>query len=102
MEADTVILMVTIVGSVLGSTLATIGLLISQMNRLEDKFDEEFKTVHGEFRQVHRNIGGLGERLARVEGHLMAPEGFTTQRPRPPAVVDPPPEDPDTDHRQAG
>ena len=60
MEADSVVLMITIVGSVLGSTLATISLLLSHMNRLEDKFDEEFKTVHGEFKQVHRNIAGLG------------------------------------------
>ena len=36
MEADTVVLMITIVGSVLGSTLATIGLSLSQLNRLHN------------------------------------------------------------------
>ena len=116
MEAGTVVLMVTIVVSVLGSTLATISLLLGRIDRLEDRFDKrfnavdgqfkavhgEFKAVHGEFKQVRRDIAGLGERLARVEGHLMAPGGFTLPTPQPPVVVDPPPEDPNADRRQAG
>ena len=102
MEADTVVLMITIVGSVLGSTLATISLLLSHMNRLEDKFDEEFKTVHGRVQDHAPEHRRPGERLARVEGHLMAPEGFTPRTSRLPAIVDPPPEDPGTGHQQAG
>ena len=105
MEAETVVLMVTIVVSVLVSTLATISLLLGRIDRLEDKFDKRFdavdggfKTVHGgfkavdgEFKQVRRDIAGLGERLARIEGHLMAPGGFTLPTPQPSVVVDPPP-----------
>ena len=40
--------------------------------------------------------------LARVEGHLIAPEGLTLRTPPSLAVVDPPAKDPDTDQRQAG
>ena len=39
MEADTVVLIVTIVGSVFGSTLTTISLLLKQISRLDNKFD---------------------------------------------------------------
>ncbi|MCY3650597.1 MAG: hypothetical protein F4Z00_04015 [Acidimicrobiaceae bacterium] len=66
MEADTVVLMITIVGSVLGSTLTTIGLLMSEIRGLRDKFDD------------------LAERVARIEGYLMPSGGFALQRPEPP------------------
>ena len=56
--------------------------------------DGQFKTVDGEFKAVRRDIAGMGERLARVEGHLMAPGGFTLPTPQPSVVVDPPPGDP--------
>ena len=95
MEADTVVLMITIVGSVLGSTLATIGLLLGQMNRLDDKFEKRFGVMG-------RDIPEIRESLARVEGFLMAPHGFTPSAPQPPATVDPPPEEPGTGQRQAG
>ena len=87
MEADTVVLIVTIVGSVLGSTLTTIGLLLKQIDRLDDKFDDKFDTMgHG--------VSDIRESLARVEGFLMAPEGFVRRRRRQPAPPDPPAEDP--------
>ncbi len=91
MEADTVVLMITIVGSVLGSTLTTIGLLLKQINRLDNRLD-----VMG------RDVSDTRAGLARVEGFLMAPEGFRLRTPRPPAASDPAPEDPDAGHRQAG
>ena len=103
MEAETVVILITMVGSILGSTLTTIHMLLNRMDRLEDKFEQrfrsvdgEFKTVHGEFKQVRQEIAGVGERLARVEGHLMGPESFS---PRP---LRPPPAEPDDGERQTG
>ena len=138
MEADTVVLMITIVGSVLGSSLTTIHLLLRQMNHLdgrmngridglEEKFTGQIAALDtkftgqiaaldtkftgqiaaldtkftGKFDAMGRDISDIRERLARVEGHLMAPEGFTLRSPRPPAAGEPPPEDPAPDHRRA-
>ena len=83
MEADTVVLTITIVGSVLGSTLTTIGLLMGQMSGLRDRLDD------------------LGERVARIEGYLMTSGGFALRRPEPPPGSEAPPEDPAPDRRQA-
>ena len=149
MEADTVVLMITIVGSVLGSSLTTIHLLLRQMNHLdgrmngridglEEKFTGQIAALDtkftgqiaaldtkftgqiaaldtkftgqiaaldtkftGKFDAMGRDISDIRERLARVEGHLMAPEGFTLRSPRPLAAGEPPPEDPAPDHRRA-
>ena len=138
MEPDTVVLMITIVGSVLGSSLTTIHLLLRQMNHLdgrmngridglEDKFTGKIAALDtkftgkfdaldtkftgkfdaldtkftGKFDAMGRDISDIRERLARVEGHLMAPEGFTLRSPRPPAAGEPPPEGPAPDHRRA-
>lgn len=90
MEADTVVLMITIVGSVLGSTLTTIGLLMGEIRGLRDRLG-----VKG------RDVTDTRERVARIEGHLMASDGFTPRRSRPPAADQPPPEDPAPDQRQA-
>ena len=127
MEADTVVLMITIVGSVLGSSLTTIHLLLRQMNHLdgkingridglEDKFTGQIAALDtkftgqiaaldtkftGKFDSMGRDISDIRERLARVEVHLMAPEGFRLRSPQPPAAGEPPPEDPAPDHRRA-
>ena len=91
MNADTVVLMVTIVGSVLGSTLTTISLLLRQINRLDGRLD-----VMG------RDVSDARERLARIEGHLMAPAGFGIRDPGPPLSGEPSCGDPDSDPRRAG
>ena len=83
MEADTVVLMITIVGSVLGSNLATIGLLMGKMNRLEDRLND------------------LAERVARIEGYLTTFGDFTPRGPEQPPGSEPPPENPAPDRRQA-
>ena len=67
----------------------------NKIDGLEAKFDKEFKAVHGEFKQVRREMAGQGERLARIEGHLLGPKSFS---PPPPS---PPPAEPDDDGRQA-
>ena len=120
--------LITIVGTILGSSLMTIAVLLRQMNHLEtklesriDSLDTKFETkISGldtkfsdrfdgldtkfsdKFDAIGRDVADIRERLARVEGHLMAPEGFRLRGPQPPLAVDPPPEDPHTDQRQAG
>ena len=90
MEADTVLLIITIVGLNLTSTLATIGLLMGRMNRLGDKFD-----------LMGRDVADTRERVARIEGCLMTSGGFVLRRPEPPPGSEAPPEDPAPDRRQA-
>ena len=86
MEADTVVLMITIVGL----NLTTIGLLMSQIGGLRDKFD-----------LMGRDVADTRERVARIEGYLMPSGGFALQRPEPPPGSEAPPEDPAPDRRQA-
>ena len=112
--------------AIVGSTFTIVTLMFRQSNRHEDsikaldaKFAKEFKRVHGEFKRVHgeftrvhgeftrvrRDIFGVAERLARVEGHLTAPQGFRPHRPLPPEADDPTIHDPNDEaegQRQAG
>ena len=110
--------------TILGSTITTVVLIFRQFNhldtkigRLDTKFDNkidgldkkfetridgldkkftgEFRTVHGELRIMRREISNVGERLARVEGHLMGHESFS------PSPLPPPPDELDDSARQA-
>ena len=87
METDTIVLIVTIIGSVLGSTLTTISLLVNQMNRLENGVD-------GRLNVISRDLADARERLARIEGYLMSPEAFYTRGAHPPAADEAPSADP--------
>ena len=53
-------------------------------------------------RERGRILGEVRERLARMEGHLLAPEGFTLRRHPSQASETQIPDDPPTDHREAG
>ena len=128
MEADTVVLMITIVGSVLGSTLMVVTLMFRQFNHFDNKLnrldtrvagleasvsaldarvggldarvgglDAKVTALDAKFDVMARDVSDTRERLARVEGHLMAPEGFTLRTPQPPTT-----EDPEPGHREAG
>ena len=90
MEADTVVLMITIVGL----NITTIGLLMGQMNRLEDRLSARLDVMGGD-------VADTRERVARIEGYLMTSGGFTLHRPEPPPGSEAPPEDPAPDRRQA-
>lgn len=90
MEADTVVLMITIVGL----NITTIGLLMGQMNRLEDRLSTKFDLMG-------RDVADTRDRVARIEGYLMPSGGFALQRPEPPPGSEAPPEDPAPDRRQA-
>ena len=105
MESDTVVLMTTIVVSILGSTLTLVTLMVRQFNHLNSKLDKLDTLVRGletkvstldgkvgglngkverldsKFDVMARDVSDIRERLGRVEGHLMAPEGFTLRAP---------------------
>ena len=115
-----------VLAAIVGSTLMIVTLMFRQSNRHEDsikaldaKFAKEFKRVrgeftgvrgeftgvHSEFTRVRRDIFGVAERLARVEGHLTAPQGFRPHGPLPPEADDSTIHDPNDEaegQRQAG
>ena len=141
--------LITIVGTILGSSLLTIGVLLRQMNHLEtklvtrmdrqddkidaldtkftdrmdrqddkidaldtkftdrmDRQDDKIDALDTKFTKkldaLGRDVSDTRERMARVEGYLMAPEGFTLRTSQPPSAADAPPEDPDASRRQTG
>ena len=64
--------------------------------------DTKVTVLEGKIDTMGGDVADTRERLARVEGHLMAPQGFALRTPKPPATVDPPADDLGPDHRQAG
>ena len=126
LDFNTLTLLVAIMGSTMGSTLMIVTLMVRQSNRHEDgiksvntnvaaletrvtgletkvtALDGKVTALDGKFDVMGRDVSDTRERLARMEGHLMAPEGFRLRGPQPPASVDPSPEDPTPDQRQAG
>ena len=67
-----------------------------------DALDGKVDALDGKFDHMGRDVSDARERLARIEGHLMAPEGFRMRGAHPPAPDQPSTEDPNPDHRQAG
>ena len=108
----------TLLVAIMGSTLTIVTLMVRQSNRHEDgikavntnvsalettvivletkvtALDGKVTALDGKFDVMGRDVSDTRERLARMEGHLMAPEGFRLRGPQPPAAADPPPEDP--------
>ena len=129
--------LITIVGTIIGSSLLTIGVLLRQMNHLETKltaridrqdtkidaldtkFTDKLDALDAKFTAridafdtkftdkidaLGRDVADTRERVARIEGHLMAPGSFTTRGLSPGAPDAPQPGDSgsDPDQRQAG
>ena len=123
METEIVVLLVTTVATVAGSALVVIQVMLAQMNKLEERIDgrftrlegrldakfsdlegrseDRFTRLEGKFDAMGRDVSDTRERVARIEGHLMAPGGFTPRRTQPAAADEPTPEDPAPDRRQA-
>ena len=141
LDFDTLILLVTLLVAIMGSTLTILTLMYRQFNHLDNKFDTKidaldnkfdtkidaldtrvagletniaaldtkfdglesrFGKLDAKFDAMGRDVSDARERLARIEGHLMAPEGFRMRGTRPSASGEAPPEDPDLGHREAG
>lgn len=62
-----------------------------------DALEARFDKLEARFDTMASDVSDARERLARIEGHLMAPEGFTLRTPQPPAA-----EDPEPGHRETG
>ena len=107
LDFNTLILLVAIVGSIVGSTLTIVTLMFRQSNRHDDNIktlgtavaalDTRMTALEGKVDALEGKVDALDtkltdlvrktevtgrdvsdnrERLARVEGHLLAPEGF--------------------------
>lgn len=76
MEAETVVILITMVGSILGSTLTTIHMLLNRMDRLEDKFEQRFRSVDGEFKTVHEEFKTVHELAGLTQEQVSAATGL--------------------------
>ncbi|MCY4422910.1 MAG: hypothetical protein OXC06_07560 [Acidimicrobiaceae bacterium] len=118
LDYNTVTLMVMIAGS----WLTLVGLIIYQSNRLDNKFDTKIDALDKKFDNkidaldkkfdnkidaldkkfdnkidgLGDNVTSIGERVARIEGHLMGPESFS------PRALPPPTDEPGDGEREAG
>ena len=126
LDFNTLTLLVTLLVAIMGSTLTIVTLMFRQFNQLDtkignldtrvaglentvtaldtkgDALDGKFDALDAKFDRMGRDISDARERLARIEGHLMAPEGFRMRGAHPPALDQPSTENPNPDHRQAG
>ena len=71
-------------------------------NRVDSKIDALDAKFTTKIDALADGVTDVRERLARVEGHLMAPEGFRPRLRRGPSDDDPPSEDPGSSRREAG
>ncbi len=94
LDFNTLTLLVTLLVAIMGSTLTIVSLMFRQFNRHEesiralntnvavldtkvDALDTKVTALEGKVDAMGRDVSDSRERLARVEGHLLAPEGFT-------------------------
>ncbi len=107
----------TLMAMIAGSWLTLVALMIRQSNRHEDsikaldtkltgRFDGKIDALDtkltGKIDALGRDVSDVRERLGRVEGHLMSPEGFRPLRRRAPSDGEPPSDGPDPSQREAG
>ena len=92
----------TLLVAIMGSTITIVSLMFRQSTRHEDSIKALDTKFSAKFDIMGRDVSDVRERLARIEGHMTAPEGFRVRGLHPPAPEEPSPEDPGPDHRQAG
>ena len=86
----------------LENTVTALDTKVDALNGKGDALDGKVDALDAKFDRMGRDISDARERLARIEGHLMAPEGFRMRGAHPPAPDQPSTENPNPDHRQAG
>ena len=105
--------MLTLMAMIMGSWISLVALMIRQSSRheasidsldtkLTGRIDSLDTKLTGRIDSLGRDMADVRERLGRVEGHLMAPEGFRPRPGRPPSEDDRPSDGPEPSHRQAG
>ena len=75
MEADTVVLMITIVGSVLGSTLTVVTLMFRQFNHFDNKLDKLDTRVTGleaSVSALEASVSALDASVGRLDAKVTA------------------------------
>ena len=86
----------------LENTVTALDTKVDALNGKGDALDGKVDALDAKFDRMGRDVSDARERLARIEGHLMAPEGFRMRGAHPPALDQPSTENPNPDHRQAG
>ena len=86
----------------LENTVTALDTKVDALNGKGDALDGKVDALDAKFDRMGRDVSDARERLARIEGHLMAPEGFRMRGAHPPAPDQPSTENPNPDHRQAG
>ncbi len=86
----------------LENTVTALDTKVDALNGKGDALDGKVDALDAKFDRMGRDVSDARERLARIEGHLMAPEGFRMRGVHPPAPDQPSTENPNPDHRQAG
>lgn len=125
LDFNTLALMVTLLVAIAGSTVTIVTLMLRQFNLLDSKIgnldtrvtgldsrftgletrfdglETRFDRLETKFDRMARDVADTRERVARVEGHLMAPGDFRMRRLDPAAPDEPSPDNPDPDRSAA-
>lgn len=125
LDFNTLTLMVTLLVAIAGSTVTIVTLMLRQFNHLDSKIgnldtrvtglekavtgldtrftglDTRFDGLETKFDRMARDVADTRERVARVEGHLMAPGDFRMRGLDAAAPDEPTPDNPDPDRRAA-
>ncbi len=99
--------------AVLGMWISLVGMILWQSSRHENtmrsldakidtKIDALNTKIDTEFKAVRRDIAGQGERLARIEGHLLGSRSFEARGTGTAASGGPGPEDPEAGLSEVG
>lgn len=109
----------TLLVAIVGSNLTIVTLMFRQSSRHDenikalattvaglevkvDPLDTKVTDLVGKTEVMGRDVSDSRERLARVEGHLLAPRGFTLRDANQQDVSEPPGDDPPSGHQEAG
>lgn len=125
LDFNTLTLMVTLLVAIAGSTVTIVTLMLRQFNHLDSKIgnldtrvtglenavtgldtrftglETRFDGLETKFDRMARDVADTRERVARVEGHLMAPGDFRMRGLDAAAPDEPSPDNPDPDRRAA-
>ena len=125
LDFNTLTLMVTLLVAIAGSTVTIVTLMLRQFNHLDSKIgnldtrvtglenavtgldtrftglETRFDGLETKFDRMARDVADTRERVARVEGHLMAPGDFRLRGLDAAAPDEPSPDNPDPDRRAA-
>lgn len=125
LDFNTLTLMVTLLVAIAGSTVTIVTLMLRQFNHLDSKIgnldtrvtglekavtgletrftglETRFDGLETKLDRMARDVADTRERVARVEGHLMAPGDFRVRGLDAAAPDEPSPDNPDPDRRAA-